>query len=296
MGILLTTFGLVWLLLIAGAVQFQKAKDDILLSMIVQKTLASSMDDIGKKITAQATKEYTKLVPKIGKRQRSQLHSKYLNISACILENNPEKLRAVRFLLEKLLPILYDGKTFLEKNKRERSLNFKELLDFVFEQAKLHHKKTKPIQRAKELANVQLESPLQPFFYKMMKGSLITQEKRPKLSSEEYYSLFSFICVEHQRNPIVSIYTAPTELLLALFQDKKIVEDLERERKIILAMEKEDAADIAKQRAAHEQMKAKYVTLLPSEVPLGFIDFEIRIAKPDLDESEEVEYGDGDGR
>jgi hypothetical protein len=287
MGILLTTFGLVWLLLIAASVQFQKAKDDLLFSTIVQKTISSCIEDARIKICTQASQEFRKYVQskKPGSRK---LHSKFLNVSACILDNNPEKQRAVRYMLEKLLPMLYEGKLFTEIQGKKQSPFYKNLIDHVFECAKTHHQKVKSLQHGQDLANVQLALPeIQSLFMKMMKGMYGEKRKGSKLAPDEYPSLFEFMNIDHRRDTILSFTTAPKTLLLALFQDKEIVDTLSKELKSLHGMEK------GARKARYEQIKMKYIALLPEAVPMQYIDFTLKEEPdphdPDGDEEEDSE-------
>lgn len=284
MGILITTFGLIWLLLITAGIQFQKAKDDTMLTILVQDTVAASAESLRTTLLTRSTKEYRKFVPAPPNKNREGKHSKKLNIAPIISDSDLDMSDAALYILHRLLPQLYTQKTCL-RGYDENVLT--RLTEQVMKDAKHHHTIKKQLDHAKQLANLELEiEDLQPLFYKVMKGTIRYSEKKAALQEDEYYSLLSFIAMENTAT-ILSIHKAPRELLLALFPDEKIVDDLIHERKIA-AKEK----DKMKRLSLKEKIQAKFSSYLPEEVPSHFIDFDVTVPSDDEEEEEEEEEED----
>lgn len=183
------------------------------------------------------------------------------------------KYTASAFLLNRLAHVLFHQQEFFQGQKSTYFISlFTEVIQRV-RKAALEHPKKRGVGSAQELATYQLSnSQAQYYFYKVMRGGGIDERQ----TTGAYRSLLNFISLT-KRSTLLSLYLAAEELLLALFNDQKIVADVIQERE---AIHKQLLKDISLKQGLTEQFRQKFSALLPQEVPQELVDFEVSTTRP----------------
>lgn len=149
-------------------------------------------------------------------------------------DSTPEQIKEDKFLLKKLMLVLYKEKDFFKKIEEEHSEFLDDLVDQIehsiqqFTEA-AGDEKEYVIRRSEDMAKINLSNPkLQHVFYLMLKGTqkrdtadYDRNEKVEELGSKEYYPLTDFIIYDDKS---LSILSPPAEIL-EIFFEKKLIDD-----------------------------------------------------------------------
>ncbi|MDB6081485.1 MAG: hypothetical protein JWO53_757, partial [Chlamydiia bacterium] len=144
-----------------------------------------------------------------------------------------------------------------------------------------------------DLASLPLDNDLyQTVLYKMLKGNIPQDLTDPPANGEYYKSLCDFIQISNTKSPyIMSIYLAPRELLLALFQNEKTVKKVLAKRNEIHEALKEKEREEKKTgiksdntpfRTEKSQiLRDTVIKMLPLNFDINFIDFGVSSSNPE---------------
>jgi hypothetical protein len=214
--------------------------------------------------------------------------TRFLHVEALFNAEDPTihegKSKACYTLLKNLLNALYEDQEFYEA-AREHSPDIDELLlnNFI-DKVKVLQEEEKHLPSIKVLCNLDLEDDLQAYVRsKMFTG---TKFRKLKHSNEQrgYYPLHEFLSL--QKYPkLMSVWLSPRPLLMALFQDEKVVDDL-------IAMRQEMYKELRSERIGLEDDKNKsQMEIKGNELKRQFssyihgidvelIDFQVSSTKP----------------
>lgn len=312
MPILLTTFGLLLILALAGVSQVTNTKNATLLTattfeqfdesrIALQKALkiqAKRLDGINRpnpdkdpfspqaedKLVEEATtpdhfREDLEEQPKDKRTRRTS----YLHVHALFCQDDPNLVegigKATFLVLQAYLKELYQGQEFYEIAKQEypdlEEVIIKKWIQQAQDLRKLSEKEGK-LTKASELQILDLEdNHLTYTRYKMFSGT--SPRKKPRKTSKTvyegagYYTLSECISMS-KSNQILSLWLAPKPLLMALFQNKQIVND-------VLAWRRDTYNEIVKDKkqstieAKSNDFKLRFASSIALPIDHQFIDF-----------------------
>ena len=241
------------------------------------------------------------LIPKVPKKTTPSIHASPPNIAQnappdTTAENVLQKEASMKLLI-RLIATLYEEKTFFQ-DVGMKEQDIEALMKLFFDKAKILAGNT-PIKNKLDLANVIVENSMyEEVIYKILKGNNPIKKKwgDTKLESPENYdSLLEYVNLQ-KRETLMSVYLAPRPLLLALFQDPAVVEEIIKEREVIygkLNSKKGDAklnsvstqdtttpAAPAPAELYSEEFQRMFAQKLPHDMDPTLIDFAVSKTKP----------------
>jgi hypothetical protein len=167
-------------------------------------------------------------------------------------EKNSVKFKELKELLVKLMNNIYGPyPTFKELLKKRPDL-FEQLLDKISEISSREIYKGMLKQKEK-IASIDLEdSELQEVLYKMLNGAppIMSEEEAKFISHIGYPSLANFIAINKKK---LSVYLASKEILMALYDDEKFVNEIIETREDLYRKKDKEALNEAQ---ASEKFKA----------------------------------------
>jgi hypothetical protein len=284
MHLLMTTFAFLLLFSIYSIAQFRLLKQDLIKDSAYRDCIGKIEEAEVKKISERTAELLTKFGVKssAGTRRTSFLH-----ISSLVQDkNNPQDTEEVKWVKKLLIGTifeLYHEKTFFQDAKMTPE-HIEKMITQLFQTASDTPLKDFP-KSPHALSNAHLDDPIvQEVFYKMMKGNM-PPKGQPLNAKENYPSLEELIRFE-KKNYIMSVYRAPKALLMALFEDQSVVDNVMELRTKIAAekqrMSKQKKAQnndpTAQQQTEFDKLKQELENLrakLPSGLPPHLIDFNI---------------------
>ncbi len=298
MHLLMTTFAFLMIFAIFSYAQFQKLSETSFSETLYTERFEVENENLATCFMERARELFHRKAPSTpqpaSKNKNMGKRTGYLHIASLIQRGDviqeTEESKAAKLILKKLILSLYGDKTFfLDASMDDAKIDA--LIDLIFRNAKELANKNY-LKDTKALANVGLNNePFQEVLYKMLKGSVVGGQAKDPLfkTANNYKSLCSFVRFKKRiKNPtIMSIYLAPEELLLALFQDSKVVDKVIAKREEIFEKLDEDKD----KKLNEEQLATDFITEFQPQIPAGIeknlIDFKISRSNPAL-HSEEI--------
>jgi hypothetical protein len=208
----------------------------------VETTALLDTDEEMEDYEIEPTEEMAEEAPKKKGQQPKENCISSLNLSGLFRGENPTyvdgKGRASFTLLKNLLNVLYGGQEFFEKSKEAiPDIEERFILD-LYEKAKDQQSEINWIKLSKHLSCIELDDKnLNHLRKKMMNGNK-EYFSVEDLDKAGYFSLKKFISV-NEREKVMSLWLAQRPILMALFQDEKIVQEvLEARREILTEMDR----------------------------------------------------------
>ncbi|MBS0638156.1 MAG: hypothetical protein JSS12_11660, partial [Verrucomicrobia bacterium] len=206
------------------------------------------------------------------KQQQKQKCTSLLHIGALIKQDdiniNEGKGRAIFQLLHNLITEMYKNERFFI-NALEKDGDFvNQFLINMIDRAKETHQGRK-LKTAKDLTTVNLEDKLQSYVrYKMFRGTKSRLSKKQTQDDPGYYPLAEFTSLNlRSGNTIMSVWLADRPLLMALFQDDKIVDEvIECRREIFNDMRKRKAAGMNVSNENSKELELRFGGLIPDNL------------------------------
>lgn len=200
----------------------------------------------------------------IGSLLKSELH-----------ESSGEEYYYTTALLKALIYNVYGQYDFFKKSQEERPNSLEELMAAIPIAIQNNGEKEK-ITKAKDLANLDLGDPwLNQFFYKMLKGAVITYKKPDgSLVEEGYPSLLKYVNISSNKR--IRVYLAPRSLLQILFSPPVADE-------IVTAREyfhKEVASGRMESGLATEKFEGMFALKVNPIIPIKRLDFSVTKTDP----------------
>lgn len=213
------------------------------------------------------------------KQQKKQDCTSMLHIGALIKQDdiniNEGKGRAIFQLLHNLVTEMYKNEKFFIKAQEKDGDFVNQLLLNQIDKAK-ETQGTRKLGKAKDLATVNLDDKEQSYVrYKMFKGTKTSRKNKQTQDEAGYYPLLEFISLRNRTgNTIMSVWLAKRPLLMALFQDEKIVDEvIECRREIYNDIRKRKAAGMSGIDATNsKELENRFGTLIPDNLR-QYIDF-----------------------
>lgn len=209
-----------------------------------------------------------------------------------------------RLLLKNLINVLYNDQPFFQQVIQERPQVVDELINSLVQTID-GLPENKKLKKAEELANLKLGDPLLDLlFYKILHGapykevikeqpSLLPEQKEEKKGEAEdddssvqseseefkstkgYFSLLDFVNVSPTLK--IRVYLAPREVLMAIFNDQGIVDEMMLQRK---ALYKQANAD-GDLKALSETFQNQFEQRRPQDIDKSMLDFSVTKTNPD---------------
>lgn len=239
-----------------------------------RKRRAKKQDPSKEEESSQGMKEQQNEERREARRRDKRTRSLHIaSLFDAAVNESDAKYRATMFLLSRLSTVLFHHQPFYQQ---QGAGYFTELFTEVIQKirkAGLENPKKRGESRAIELATYPINSQGgQYYFYKVMRGGGVDERQL----NGAYASLLNYISLT-KRTTLLSLYLASNELLLALFNDQKVVMDVMQARTMI---HRQLMKDPSSKQQLTEQFKQKFTPLLPQEVPSELIDFEVSTTKP----------------
>lgn len=193
-------------------------------------------------------------------------------------DKSPEQLKKVEELLRRLLKVLYADKSFFREMQEKHPGFIDQLLNRLIEIADTEVYRDTLKEKA-DIATIDLKDPdLQDVYYKMLHGTRKkTHKKNEFLIDEGYLSLLDFIKI-NEKSQGISIYLAPGELLMAIYDNEELVKEVISSREKLYSdmkyrgLAKEQAAQIFKGAFEGKSYLGKDEN--------GLIDFSVSLSNP----------------
>ena len=299
MHLIMTTFAFLMIFSIFSFAQLQKLKENYTAESVYTGCFEKTIDDLSDRISKKAARAFHTLCPDKPKQERGKKLISFLHISSLIqpdaLPQQSAESKAAKALLKRLILTLYGDKTFfLEAGMDEATVE--NLIATLFLNAKdLPIKNFLKSPRA--LANVPLNNKTyEGVLYKMLKGNTPPKNDSdvPFANPENYKSLANFIRFQKKAS-IISVYLAPDEVLIALFQNLALVNEvIEIRNKIYKEQLKEknekkknknsDPQTVPVQNTDLDEYKKKfenYRESIADDIDKNLIDFNISLSDPE---------------
>lgn len=217
------------------------------------------------------------------KRELSKASSKlsfHIFINKQERSTNQSSLETHIHVAERLIELLYGNQLFYKELQLKRPNFVAEILSSLIRESDNFPK----ISQAKELATIDLKDPeLNDAFTKMLKGAYEEpppeeKEKRPYQLASGYYSLLDFITVVPNKLTL-RVYLAPKQLLLAIFGNEALVNDILRVRYQLYTNLNNNIVDASQ---ASDEFKGLFGNSSLPYVPSNFLDFSVSKTNPNL--------------
>lgn len=225
-------------------------------------------------------------------------------------ETNIQIYPQIYLLAKKLMYVLYKNQPFFIEMEQQRP----DILDILLNSLMVADNlpKEQKIKKAEDLANLDLGDPvLNIFFYKMLKGTEMTQDQKPKIepkvlsmvelefkpqeedkgeeddeggdtdikeeyhSPENYYSLLDYITIEDSTK--IRVFLAPYGILLALFDDPILVRNIMEYRQDLFT---KLTNDTLKAPEASDQFKNLFLPRVDPTFNENILDFSVTKTNP----------------
>lgn len=224
------------------------------------------------------------------KKQSTERCTPYLHIGALFKGDNPnitEGAGKVAFtLLKNLMQTLYGDQKFYKEAKELQPDFEDEFIKNIFEQARDEQKNKQWISKVGHLGAIPLDDKLQSYIrYKMFTGN----KSRLNEGSEDdpgYFPLVQFTSLK-KRKTLISLWLAPRPILMALFQDPQVVQELMDFRREIYSEIRKNNSSGTKQ-AKQEELRLRFGSLI-RDIETDYIDFQVTGTYPkDISEAKKV--------
>ena len=269
--------------------QFRLLKQDLIKDSAYKDCMSQAKEEVTEKMNDRTSY----LLSTFGvKAESGSKRTSYLHISSLIQDKSGEQKTdeakwTKKLLIGTILELYGDKKFFKDANMTAKRVE--EMINLLFQSAL--DTPTKDFHKSPHaLSNVHLNDPiLQEVFYKIMKGN-IPPKGAISSKKENYPSLADYIRFE-KKGYIMSLYLAPKELLMALFEDESLVEELlhlrtkiyaeqQRATKQKKANNKDPQANQNSELDTLKQEFDSYRSKLPSGMPPHLVDFTISGSNP----------------
>lgn len=224
------------------------------------------------------------------KKNSSPKCTPYLHIGDLFTGDNPslteDKSKAAFALLKNLMGEMYGGQDFYEEAK-ETSQDFEEqFLTNLFEKTKEDQINKQWVSKVGHLGAVELDDQLHSYIrYKMFTGN----KSRLIEGSENdpgYFPLVEFTSMKKHKT-LMSIWLAPKPLLMALFQNPEVVQELIEFRREIYSEIRKDKSASTKQ-AKEQELRLRFGPYI-RDIDTQYIDFQVSSTYPkDLSEAKKI--------
>jgi hypothetical protein len=189
------------------------------------------------------------------------------------------KVTSSKELLKNLIRELYANTNFFQEAKKKRPHLEEELIESLQNGAK-SLSENNLLKTEKDLANIRLkDESLQEVLYKILKGHE-AKEGTGTLDELSYPSLLDFLTFD-SRHTLIGIWLTKKPLLLALFQNAKVVDDLCQERERVYQSLRQNEM---KKEELEAGLKNRLLNSLPQNIDSALIDFKISTTRPPHEE------------
>lgn len=307
MHILLTTYGLILVMSLFAMAQWRQAENLSYFDVAARDVFTSSRSKTFELISINSKNAYHKLKPhpkkkeettiddedteevldqpdtlndtvekKPRKRRSSFLHLSYLfnDDNATITEG---KGRTCFMLLKNLISELYSRQDFFKDAKDMYPDLEEQFILNLMEKAKERLQKGYSMRAARQLGRLNLDDEIQSYVrYKMLTGNK-SRSRNDKNEDPGYFPLIEFVSMK-ENNHLASLWLAPRPLLMALFQNEDVVEEVVKARYEIHNELRKDK-NKSTQDAKTNDLKLRFSSYL-SGIDPNFIDFEVSRTYP----------------
>lgn len=257
MHILLTTYGLIVIFALFCLAQWRQSEDMAYIDAAAKESFVAMRDDQLEKISDKSQEYYNTFRQEQKKddeedqeldeplekpdslddeldeeEEKPERRTSFLHVDAIFCEEEPDILqgrgKASFTLLKALISELYSGQDFFERAKESIPDLEEHFLHALLDKVK-ELKEEETLTSAKELASLNLDDDLQSYVrYKMLTGNKY-RKKNAKVSDPGFYPLLEF--VSFRKHPhLMSLWLAPKPLLMALFQNEDVVNEVVQAR------------------------------------------------------------------
>lgn len=223
------------------------------------------------------------------KPQQPQKCTSLLHIGALIKQEdiniNEGKGRAIFQLFHNLINELYKDEQFFKKALEKDGDFVNQFLINLIDKAREVYKEAKRKRQpsiAKDLASIPLDNYEQSYArYKMFRGTKSRLSEKQTQDDAGYYPLEEFTSLNlRSGNTIMSVWLAERPLLMALFQDDKIVDEvIECRREIFNDMRKRKAAGMNVSNENSKELELRFGGLIPDNLR-QYIDLSVSTKYP----------------
>lgn len=179
-------------------------------------------------------------------------------------------------LLKNLMIAMYGDQKFYKEAKDLRPEFEEEFIKNLFERSKDEQESKQWISEVSHLGSIELDDDLQSYIrYKMFTGN----KSRYVTGSQDdpgYYPLIEFTSLK-KRKTLMSLWLAPKPLLMALFNDPEIVQDVIDTRREMYNEIRNDTNESAKQTKTQE-LRLRFGAYIQDLAP--YIDFQVTKTRP----------------
>lgn len=204
----------------------------------------------------------------------------FLHVDALFCEDDPDlvggKAKTAFVLMKAYIKELYKDQEFYQQAKEEYpDLEEQMIRKWIQEAQELRRRSPKrgKLRTAEELLILDLEDPALMYVrYSMFVGK--SRTKKQKNSGDGYYSLSTCLSVKGSPKNVMSVWLAPRPLLMALFQNEEVVDQ-------VLAWRSDTYHEITKDKSIETmkgkpgEFKSKFASYIDSSVQSEFIDWSV---------------------
>ena len=282
MGFLPWSFGFAIILAILGWLQFRSTLDQVIVLHAAFATCEERAQEQAYFIEHDALRAYSAHCPEEEappaeddeESKRPPRLSRLVHIGSLFSNASNAQKETQEKIFKNLLRILYGDRPLPGGGDIEH------LFELVRARA-LEWEQKFPIKKARYLANIELEkedSPFQQALFRVLKGGGLTP-------TDYVDSLLVYISTTN-RSQCANVYLAPRPVLLALFEQDEIVDDImEYRNELYRTIRKDKAAD---RNTMEAEFRQRFASNLPHEINPEFIDFHVSSTRPPCGENVRV--------
>lgn len=191
------------------------------------------------------------------------------------LDIHSGKGKACFTLLKNLITELYSGQRFFEEAKQLDPDFEQRFLENLYERA-AEENENRSLTRVKDLATLDLHDNVQMYARCKIFNGNKSRFTKDSLEHSGYYPILEFTTMA-KKSKLMSLWLAPKPLLMALFQNEDVVQEvLETRREIYNDLRKDK--NTSSVQAKEQDLRLRFATYIPETV--DYIDFKVSRTRP----------------
>ncbi len=209
--------------------------------------------------------------------------TRFLNVRDMFLGENPSitegKGKACFTLLKNLLTAAYEGQDFFQEAKEQIPDIEERFLINLYEKAKEAQQEGPWIKTFKNLDQLHLDDEVQNELRYMAFNGNKSQHADASSDASGYFALTELVSVAKRKNTIMSLWKAPKPLLMALFQNPDVVQEVLETRREIFNEINRDKTNASLITSKEGELKLRFGVYIQG-IDTQYIDFKVSKSRP----------------
>jgi|GEM_PF-6786857 len=268
--------------------QLQKASHETLINSCIMQEIERVDAQEKTDLRDEARRKFTQLCPPKKDGNNPTLSRRlFKNLDVAQLfqnANNPsttvERSHTARHILKSLITHLYQDKSFFQEAKKNYPDLENECIDQLIKNSQVLLDKN-CLKKEGNLANIEIQNDnIRDTIYRMLKGNE-AKNQTASLDATHYPSLLKYLSFQSNKasdqDPLICVWLAPRDLLMVLFNNQNVVDNIVQRRLDILKQLKDE--NYAPKADLGASFKKSFQDSL-SGIPVNLVDFGVSGTEP----------------